>query len=252
MGRLDEPVLRDRTSFSSFYSSSSRIPMRPFLIPSKPYCFLLSSSLALFMSACGVSAPTSSGPTPANPAPTDSQPSSQAPIAAAPQTAPNTSPPTPTVQPLTRNTRLGLTNFGAIQVGMTITNAEAITGMAFEQQASGGEEYGCLYYRVPSFGGLSIMVTEGTIARFELSSTDLTTLSGAKIGYTEGQIQNLYPGQIVEEGHEYVPGGKYLIYEPQDAEFQGYRLVFETDAEGTVTALRSGRVPEVGYIEGCV
>lgn len=217
------------------------------LISSKWSHLFLGSSLALLMSACGASTPIASNSAPQ----TAPQPSTQTPTTAAPQTAPNT-PATPTVQPLTRNTRLGLTNFGPLQVGMTIANAKAITGMSFEQRTSGGEEYGCLYYEASRLAGLSIMVTEGTIARFELSSADLTTLSGAKMGYTEGQVKDLYPGQIVEEVHEYVLNGKYLVYEPRDAEFQGYRLVFETNAEGVVTALRSGRVPEVGYIEGCV
>ncbi|MCW6038133.1 hypothetical protein K4A83_17920 [Spirulina subsalsa FACHB-351] len=154
--------------------------------------------------------------------------------------------------PLTEQSKLTLTGMGPVQVGMTIAQASQVTGMTFTQQASGGEEYGCLFYRPPNLTDVLFMVTEGKIARVETGNPRLSTLSGAKVGDTEARIRSLYPGQIVAEPHEYVPGGKYLFFMPQDSAQRNYRVVFETDAQGRITRIRSGKMPEVGYIEGCV
>ncbi|MBP0016399.1 MAG: GerMN domain-containing protein [Cyanobacteria bacterium SBLK] len=149
--------------------------------------------------------------------------------------------------------KLTLTGLGGVEIGMTITEASQETGIQFVNQSSGGEEHGCFYYkaaREPQ--DVSYMVTEGKIARIEVNTKSITTLSGAKIGDTEERIKALYPGKIEEEGHEYIPGGKYLLFVPEDASNQNYRVVFETNEKGIVTTMRSGKIPEVGWIEGCV
>jgi hypothetical protein len=47
--------------------------------------------------------------------------------------------------PLTSQTRLTLRGFGPVQIGMTITEAQQVTGQRFNQVESGGEP-ACLYY----------------------------------------------------------------------------------------------------------
>lgn len=199
--------------------------------------------------ACGRSPDPTTEPDAANVTTTAPANSTVGSLPVAPETVPS-----PNVQkaPLTPEIRLGLTGFGPVQVGMTIAQAEAATGMTFKSESSGGEEYGCEYYRVEAFDGIALMVTDGKIARVELRKPNLATISGAKLGATETQIRNLYPGQIQTEPHEYIPNGKYLLFVPKDTESQNYRVIFEVDAEGTVVAIRSGQLPEVGYIEGCV
>ena len=91
------------------------------------------------------------------------------------------------------------------------------------------------------------------IARVDVyPGSRVTTLSGAKIGDTEEQIQSLYPGRIQVSPHNYTGyrGGHYLTFVPQDEADRNYRLVFET-LKGRVTTFRSGRLPEVGFVEGC-
>lgn len=44
--------------------------------------------------------------------------------------------------------------------------------------------------------------------------------------------------------------GKYLTFVPKDATDKNYRLIFET-SKNRVTRFRSGKLPEVEYIEGC-
>jgi len=80
----------------------------------------------------------------------------------------------------------------------------------------------------------------------------ITTLSGAKIGDTEARIKALYPGQIKVSPHKYTgdSGGHYLTFVPKDKSDRFYRLIFETDGK-QVTNFRSGKLPEVEYVEGC-
>ncbi|MBE9116631.1 hypothetical protein IQ249_12040 [Lusitaniella coriacea LEGE 07157] len=156
-------------------------------------------------------------------------------------------------QPLTTASKLTLTSLGAISVGATIKEASQASGVKFANQPSGGEEYGCAYYQLEGqLKDVSLMVTEGKISRIDIDSKQIKTLSGAGIGDTEAKIKELYSGQIETEPHEYIPGGKYLIFIPKDASEQNYRVIFETNEQGIVTRFRSGKLPEVTYVEGCV
>jgi hypothetical protein len=150
------------------------------------------------------------------------------------------------------NPQLALTSLGPIHVGMTVEEAARASGVKLVNQSSGGEEFGCLYYQFdPQPKDVFVMVTDGRIARIDVTSKTIKTLSGAGVGSTESEIRRLYPGQIESEVHPYDPQGKYLIFVPQDASQRNYRVIFETDASGTVQRFRSGKLPEVGYIEGC-
>ncbi|TVQ54329.1 MAG: hypothetical protein EA366_11995, partial [Spirulina sp. DLM2.Bin59] len=158
----------------------------------------------------------------------------------------------PTTTPLSSRSQLTLKALGPVEVGMTIAEAEAVTGQTFRERPSGGEAYGCRYYEVEGLEKVAFMVTDDVITRAEIWREDITTRSGAKIGDSAAKIRNLYPGQIESEPHEYFPGGEYLIFTPQEPENQNYRVLFETNEAGEVTTIRSGQLPEVGFIEGCV
>ncbi|NEO25385.1 MAG: GerMN domain-containing protein [Kamptonema sp. SIO4C4] len=154
---------------------------------------------------------------------------------------------------LSDDSKLRLTGIGQIDIGMSIAEATQVTGHQFTQRSSGGEEYGCLYYEVTEGpDGIAFMVTDGKIARVEVTNSKITTLSGIKVGDTEDKIRSVYGDKIKAEPHEYEPDGKYLIYVPDASSNQDYRVIFETNAQGEVTMMRSGKLPEVGYVEGCV
>jgi hypothetical protein len=98
---------------------------------------------------------------------------------------------------------------------------------------------------------VGFMVINGKVARVDVwRESKVTTLRGAKIGDSETRIKSLYPGQIKVTPHEYVAGGHYLTFIPKDKADKNCRLVFETDGK-RVTQMRSGKLPEVSYIEGC-
>jgi hypothetical protein len=151
---------------------------------------------------------------------------------------------------LTESSRLGTNGIGPVQVGMTIAQAEAKSGRRFVAEVPG--RGGCGYAVVKGLGGVNFMVINGVIERVDISNPKVMTLSGAKIGDSEGRVKTIYPDQIKTEIHPYTgrSGGKYLIFQPQDRADRNYRVIFET-TNGKVVRFRAGRLPAVDYIEGC-
>jgi hypothetical protein len=163
---------------------------------------------------------------------------------------------------LTQQSKLAIDGIGPVRVGMTIAEAEHSAKVRFIDNERGES---CYYIR-PQGGpqGLSFMVISprqdnrnyrniDRIARVDvLPGSRITTVRGAKIGDTEQRIKSLYPGQIRVTPHEYTfsQGGHYLTFIPKDERDASYRLVFET-LNNKVTVFRSGRLPEVEYVEGC-
>ena len=154
---------------------------------------------------------------------------------------------------LSTASRLTLTSLGPLAVGMTMDAASQAANQRFTQVASGGEEYGCLYFR-PQEGpeGVSLMVIDGKIARIDIDTAQIATLSGIRLGDTAAKVRQVYGDRLEAQPHEYVPGGQYLIFVPTEAASQDYRVGFETDERGIVTRMRNGLVGAALAIEGCV
>jgi hypothetical protein len=166
---------------------------------------------------------------------------------------------------LTEQSKVAIDGIGPVRVGMTIAEAEKSAGVQLIEKGGRAGSGGC-YYVWPKTGpqDLGFMVfsnradeqmirTQDRISRVDVfRNSKITTLSGAKIGDTEARIKALYPGRIRVTPHEYTGhrGGHYLTLMPKDAADKNYRVVFET-LNGRVTQFRSGRVPEVEYVEGC-
>jgi hypothetical protein len=136
-------------------------------------------------------------------------------------------------------------------VGMTVSEAMRASGQKLINQGESGGGPSCRYYKIKELKGIAFMVTNGRIAKVDVTdNSKITTLSGAKIGDSESKIKSLYPNQIKVEAHEYDPKGHYLIFVPKDSQDENYRIIFETDGK-KVTRWRSGKLPEVQFIEGC-
>ena len=148
---------------------------------------------------------------------------------------------------LTKNTKVSLRGVNGIAIGMTVQEATKASGHQFV----GNNNRECSYYKIPTVSGMTFMVTNGRITRIDVTDNSaITTLSGAKIGDRESKIKALYPGQIRVEPHKYNSSGHYLVFVPQDASDQQYRLIFEADGN-IVTRWRVGTLPEVEWVEGC-
>jgi hypothetical protein len=162
---------------------------------------------------------------------------------------------------LSEQSKLAIDGIGPIRVGMTISQAEKSAGIRLVQKSPNIS--GC-YHVYPQNGpaNLGFMVIghqqenrsvreRDRIARVDVwRNGRIMTVSGAKNGDTEARIKALYPGKITVTRHKYDGNGHYLTFTPQDPEDRNYRLIFETDGK-RVTQFRSGKLPEVAYIEGC-
>lgn len=149
---------------------------------------------------------------------------------------------------LTEQSKVTINGIGSIQVGMTPQKASKVSGIAI---VALGKDPQCTYYQPKEQPkDILLMVNNGTISRIDIKNPQITTRSGAKIGDTEAKIKSLYPGQIEVTPHKYVPNGRYLTFIPKDATDKNYRLIFETDGK-KVTQYRSGKLPEVAWVEGC-
>jgi hypothetical protein len=153
---------------------------------------------------------------------------------------------------LSNQSKLLLNGIGDIPIGLTVAETAKAAGIKLVPFDGSSPKESC-YYVKPQKGlkDVGFMVIDGKVARVDVwSESKVTTLRGAKIGDSEARIKSLYPGQIKVTPHEYTTGGHYLTFIPKDKADRNYRLVFETDGK-RVTQMRSGKLPEVSYIEGC-
>jgi hypothetical protein len=174
--------------------------------------------------------------------------STRAPVATT--SVPATTTPTTVAGPaLNESSKLDLRGLGPVRVGMTLAEATAAAGIPVVASADTAE---CTYATAQGGPeGVNFMVVDRKIARIDVrGASPVKTRSGAGVGDTEAQVQALYPPLEVSD-HKYVPGGHYLTFVPDDPADADFRLIFETDASSKVTAIRSGRLPEVAYVEGC-
>jgi hypothetical protein len=134
---------------------------------------------------------------------------------------------------------------------MSVAQAETAAGIRLTRPNSSDNKE-CFYVK-PQSGTPDVlfMVTNNRIARVEVQgNSPLTTISGARIGDSESKIKSLYPGQIQVTPNKYNPNGHNLTFTPKDPNQGNYRVVFETD-RNRVTTFRSGKLPEVEWVEGC-
>jgi hypothetical protein len=153
---------------------------------------------------------------------------------------------------LSNQSKLLLNGIGDVPIGLTVAETAKAAGIKLVPLDDSSPKEAC-YYLKPQKGlkDVGFMVVDGKVARVDVwRESKVTTLRGAKIGDSEARIKSLYPGQIKVTPHEYTTGGHYLTFTPKDKADKNYRLVFETDGK-RVTQMRSGKLPEVSYIEGC-
>lgn len=157
----------------------------------------------------------------------------------------------PTAQ-LSNQSKLTLNSIGNVHVGMTLAEASKAAGIPLISEEPVPESRQCNYAAPqPGIEGLDFMLDGDRIVRINVTGkSSISTLSGAKIGDTEARIKSLYPGQIKVTAHAFVSEGHYLTVVPKDAKDQAYRLIFETDGD-RVTSFRSGKLPQVSWVEGC-
>ena len=94
------------------------------------------------------------------------------------------------------------------------------------------------------------MLANGRVARVDVDSAGVRTDGGISVGDSSAAVSRTYEGRVRTMPHKYVPGGQYLIVKPASPTDSTLRIVFESEG-GRITRYRSGRVPEVEWVERC-
>ena len=137
---------------------------------------------------------------------------------------------------------------GPVRVGMTATELRSVAGNATTPPESAAT---CTYVRLPAAPrGVSVMLSGGVVARVDVDSSGARTDASVSVGDPSTRVKEAYGPAVTTRPHKYVPGAEYLIVKPASPADSTLRIVFETDS-GRVIRLRSGRLPEVEWVERC-
>ena len=139
------------------------------------------------------------------------------------------------------------TGIGSVRAEMTLAQASRQVGAELTLPPASPR---CTYVQpIAGLDSVMFMVVDGRIARVDVTGGRIATYEGARIGDSEERIESLYAGRVEEQPHKYTDG-HYLVVRPAVRADSAYRIVFETDGR-RVTRYRSGRLPEVMWVEGC-
>ena len=160
---------------------------------------------------------------------------------------PTTEPPVAVAPTLGRNSSLSTVGLDTVTFGLTVTQAEQASGHEMINCEAASDCYRVTPDAAPT--GISFVVDNGTIERVDIvGDSPITTLSGAGIGTTDEELDELFADQL--ERVDLGGGRTDVIFVPSDENDQEFRVAFTT-LDGVVETLRSGRVPLVLEAEPC-
>lgn len=152
---------------------------------------------------------------------------------------------------LTRNSKLAINGIGPVNIGMTVEQASQAAGIQLVPFKPNPNRI-CDYYKLAGEpDGVFFMVTNGRIARVEIETDDIITVSGAKIPDPEESVQALYGGNLQVSRLPNSTDDRFLTFVPNSKADSNLRLKFVTK-RGRVDSMWAGKLPEVNYIEGCL
>ena len=135
---------------------------------------------------------------------------------------------------------------GAVHAGMTVAEARAVLERLHFQ---GEDSTGCVYPTVAGLpDGVWVMIDRGIVARIDVQKGDVPTTEGIRIGDDTAKVRAAYGSRVTASPHKY-SDGQYLTVVPQGDSL--HRIIFETNQAGVVLRYRAGRLPQVGWVEGC-
>lgn len=142
--------------------------------------------------------------------------------------------------------------FGPAKFGASEEEVRMAWGRPLEAgtPAEGATCYQLRMEPMPENGkGILFLFEDGKFARYDVdvplhvAPGDLTT------GMTADKVEAAFPGRVESQPHKYVEGARNLVVSPENG--GEARLVFETDAAGTIVSWRIGLPPQIHYVEGC-
>ncbi len=140
--------------------------------------------------------------------------------------------------------------YGPVKTGMTVVQASTALGETLKPNQPLHEDEIYCHYVYPDGDPeqIGFMVEGDIITRMDVYQINYSTDTGIKIGDSEKKVYAAYKGRILETAHPYIgEEGKYLIV----STIKGHKIIFETK-RGVITSFRTGKLPSVAYIEGCM
>jgi len=106
----------------------------------------------------------------------------------------------------------------------------------------------CHHRLAPQQPGVRYTLNGGLITRTETRDARYPTISGVRVGDTVARAEKAYGKRLNSAPHPYFAQGRVLtVYSPD----RRFALVMEANDQGRIITLRGGRLPEVGWLEGC-
>lgn len=140
--------------------------------------------------------------------------------------------------------QITMNGLGALRVGLTVEEVEvANAGRPVRLEELPGSDCGTAELGKGVFG----LFTDGVLAHVAISNPRYRTRKGVHVGHRASVVFDRYQ-TVTRTHHTYVIGGYYLKVTTASRR----RVVFDTDARGRITLIKSGRIPEVDYVEGCL
>jgi hypothetical protein len=136
---------------------------------------------------------------------------------------------------------------GPIRVGMSAADLQRVAG-DITLPANDAE---CAYVRPPAApAGVVVMLARGQVARVDIDSAGVQSDAGVAVGDSTSRVSQAYAGRVTVTPHKYLQSGQYLTVRSPSPQDSTLRIVFEADS-GHVKRFRSGRIPEVEWVERC-
>lgn len=148
---------------------------------------------------------------------------------------------------------LGPLSLAAVKVGMTPDEAAKALGAPLTPRGA-KEEAACWYtHRADQEARRHVdyMVVDGKIARIDVYAPEIKTAENVGVGASLDEVQTAYGGtQLTVWAHKYAdaPQSYYVKWTYYD---KSHGIVFDVVA-GKVTSVRSGHIPEIEWVEGCL
>jgi hypothetical protein len=155
--------------------------------------------------------------------------------------------------------RFGFYGLSPVQAGQTLAQAESALGQPLTVEpaaaakplkpvAAGSAAADCHYRSSAQQPGVRYALAGALITRIETRDPRYATFSGVQVGDSLARAQQAYGRRLVSAPHPYFDQGRMLtVYSPN----RRFALVMETNDGGRLITLRGGRLPEVGWLEGC-
>jgi hypothetical protein len=150
---------------------------------------------------------------------------------------------------LSSSSRIGPTGIGPIVFGMTPAQA-ATTGVKLIPYGAPASRGTCYYVRPDSPGGVDFMIESGTLRRVDVTSREIATTDGFRVGGSAARVLQFYGSRATLEPDKYDPAVRTIVVTPSGANADKFRLLFKIKKSAIVQII-AGLLPQVLYVERC-